>query len=247
MDFTIIELDSIPSTNAYCKENIQYLANGTVILANTQTAGKGRMGRCWSSPPGLNITCSIVLKPPFQPLENHLFLPMVTALAIYDQLQSLGLKDAWVKWPNDIWVKNKKIAGILGEAKYWGSNLQFVVLGLGINLNIEKPNLPTQIQHIATSTRMETGRFIGRHEFLAPLLQKFGQYLSQSVDPNNQIAIFEKYAQASDLLNKKVVIIQGEARFFGTVDGFTMEGALILNQNGKKTYYYQGDVSLRPL
>jgi BirA family biotin operon repressor/biotin-[acetyl-CoA-carboxylase] ligase len=134
----IITVESVASTNSYLKELIrkQTLEEGTVIVTGNQTAGRGQRGNSWESEAGKNITCSILLYPSFLPVRQHFLLSEVISLGVKDTLDAFS-GDNTIKWPNDIYYKEKKIAGILIENEITGKNFNLTVAGIGLNINQE--------------------------------------------------------------------------------------------------------------
>ncbi len=136
LGFPLIHLASVDSTNKYAAAILhkQDAGEGTVILADVQTSGKGQGDNIWLSDSGLNLLCSIILKPDFLPAYKQFYLSMCVATGIYDCLNDLGIQSQ-VKWPNDILIKGKKVAGILIENTILSQNLLTSVIGIGLNVN----------------------------------------------------------------------------------------------------------------
>jgi BirA family biotin operon repressor/biotin-[acetyl-CoA-carboxylase] ligase len=134
----IIRIDSTASTNFFLKEwaKEQVLEEGTVVFANTQTAGRGQTGTFWEAEPGKNITCSLLLYPVFLPVKQHFLLSETVALGVKEILDDY-LKNVSIKWPNDIYFEDRKIAGILIENELSGTEFSQSVIGIGLNVNQE--------------------------------------------------------------------------------------------------------------
>ena len=156
MGYQDIFLDSIDSTNRLAKEmGADGVVHGSGVVADTQTAGRGRLGREWFSPPGKNLYCSYVVRPAID-LEDYPKLTMVAGVAVVDCLrQTCGVK-AGLKWPNDVYVDNRKCGGILCESSS-DSDSVFAVIGIGINCNLSASDFPEELKNIATSLRIEGG------------------------------------------------------------------------------------------
>ncbi len=140
-------------------------ASGSVVIADEQTRGRGRLGRVWQTPAGAALAASVVLRPPPHLLHQ---ITMVGALAVVDLLDGLGLSDVGVKWPNDVQVRGRKVSGVLSEAAWRGQNLDGVVLGIGVNVRVDFAG--TGLADRATSIEMELGRPVDRLALLASLL-----------------------------------------------------------------------------
>jgi BirA family biotin operon repressor/biotin-[acetyl-CoA-carboxylase] ligase len=135
----IIKIKEIDSTNHWLKEqsNKQFLDEGTTVVAEYQTAGKGPRGNRWDSEAGKNITCSLLLYPDFLPVKQHFLLSKVVALGIKDAAEQY-IRPVHIKWPNDIYYQNRKIAGILIENEITGQTIGKSIVGIGLNVNQEQ-------------------------------------------------------------------------------------------------------------
>ena len=176
-----IELSTVDSTNNYAAEQLglSELQHGAVILAHEQTEGRGQRGRTWSSSSGLDLTFSIVLQPQNLRATDHFRLGKVAALAIHQVVeealkvtQGVGGGEVRIKWPNDILVDHRKIAGILIQNDVVGGLVQSAIVGIGLNVNSSELNH----EHHATSVRLEVGRPQDRMALLERLCQAFEQW-----------------------------------------------------------------------
>ena len=165
----IIAFDTLESTNKTAAEllRLSKVQHGSVILANEQTAGRGQRGRTWNSQPGEDLTISVVLKPDALRAEEQFILGKVTALAVADVIAALGVAEVRIKWPNDVLVGRRKIAGILIKNEVIGELVQSCVVGIGINANGR--DRPEDL--VATSIAAETGRSIDLNALLTNLCQ----------------------------------------------------------------------------
>lgn len=171
----LIQLDSVDSTNKYAAKllSLPDWVAGTVIVAEEQHAGKGRHDRIWTSEPGQNLTCSVLLKPSFLDSKHTFLLQMMSALAVSDAINYMLPNSSEVKWPNDIYIDQKKIAGILTETSFRGSTLTAAIIGIGVNLN-----QTTFGNFSATSVKNELNAPIDRTTFLELLCSHLeGRYL----------------------------------------------------------------------
>ncbi len=145
---------------------------GTVVVADSQTGGKGRFGRSWISPPGVNLYMSVILRPPV-PAGKAWVLTFLGALAVIGAIERLTGLRARGKWPNDVFLKGKKTAGVLAETSSGsGGIINYLVLGIGVNLNLEVQELPEDLRSIATSVTAHYGRTINRSLFAAELINR---------------------------------------------------------------------------
>jgi BirA family transcriptional regulator, biotin operon repressor / biotin---[acetyl-CoA-carboxylase] ligase len=131
--------------------------DGMAIMALKQTKGRGRLGHQWVSPPGKNLAISLVLRPAISPQELPL-LGLLAAVAVAETVESAGVTEAQLKWPNDVLVKGRKIAGILPEAAVQGDAAKFLVIGVGLNVNVQEDDFPGELQDTLTSLKMCTAK-----------------------------------------------------------------------------------------
>jgi BirA family biotin operon repressor/biotin-[acetyl-CoA-carboxylase] ligase len=228
---------SLPSTNDMAKGQARQGAKeGTVIIAEEQTAGRGRLGRGWLSPRG-SIALSIVLYPPLTYLPS---LIMVASLAVASAIEQVtGLK-AQLKWPNDVLINDKKVCGILVESDVKGNKVDYAVIGIGLNVNINPPQFP-QIAPLATSLSQELGRDIPRRELIRSLLMEAERlYLALPGD-----WVFRQWRDRLSTLGKRVRVGSGEATYTGIAESVANDGSLLLRQpDGNLVKIVAGDVTL---
>lgn len=183
----IIKFETLNSTNAYAKENLQHLNHFDVILTDNQTAGYGQWGRKWTDVGNQNIYLTIILKP--QRLED-VFTNIVrfTAICLCKVFEAYRVTPK-IKEPNDIFVNNKKITGILAESVTNGNNLKGIIIGTGINLNSNIKNLE-KINQPATSLNLETGKIIDKNEFMNKFLTEFENNYSRFIQKEVNLNLF---------------------------------------------------------
>jgi BirA family biotin operon repressor/biotin-[acetyl-CoA-carboxylase] ligase len=221
--------------------------DGTVVVAETQSAGRGRLGRVWHSPPHVNLYCSIVLRPCTATTDRAAWLcwlPLVAGLAVIHSVhRTTGLMPS-LKWPNDVFVNSRKVAGILCESHLGRTPLDQVVIGIGINVNAGNEDFPPDIAVHATSLACELGQPCSRPRLLAALLNELEERvnaLAAGVTPS----IVEEYSTRCSTLNRKiqVALASGEV-LTGIAEAITEQGALVLArpQVHRSTVLYAGDV-----
>ena len=152
--------------------------HGTVILAEQQTAGKGRLGRSWISPPNKNIYCSVILKKP-RLLEHLSWVPLVTGLAIAEAIQTNHSVTLSLKWPNDLLLDEKKLGGILCEGTTRKKDSSSLIVGFGVNVNSTSEDFPQELHDISTSIYQESGRFCNRNSLVASILNNLEEWYKQ--------------------------------------------------------------------
>lgn len=232
------------STNADVRKMAEDGAeNGLLVVADGQTLGKGRRGRMWESPKGTNLYFSMLLKPDFSPDKAS----MVTLVAAYSVAkvirENTGL-DAKIKWPNDIVVNKKKVCGILTEMSMERDYIHHIVVGIGINVNEEE--FPTEIADMATSLKKEYGSVISRANLLSDILLQFEKDYLTFWAAENLAPLADEYNKL--LVNKGalVKVLDPKGEFSGIAGGITDEGMLIVfKENGQIEKVYAGEVSVR--
>jgi BirA family transcriptional regulator, biotin operon repressor / biotin---[acetyl-CoA-carboxylase] ligase len=195
--------------------------HGTVVTAETQTAGRGRRGSAWLSPPGRNILCSLLLRPDW-PLEHWPRLTHAIALAICETLEAHQLQPQ-IKWPNDIYLEGKKLCGILLETAASPQGM-FVVIGFGVNVNLEAAEFPPDLSTIATSLRIQTERTWDREMLLGAILQRFAGRAEQA--SQDFPALLRAIAPRSMLIGQEVSLISHGIERRGRVLGLSAQGGL---------------------
>jgi BirA family biotin operon repressor/biotin-[acetyl-CoA-carboxylase] ligase len=241
---TMLYFSEAASTNDFAKEMAATGAEeGTVIIAETQTSGKGRLGRDWASPKG-GIWLSTILRPKLRPNDIPK-LTLMTSLAVAKTISQLFNLRTEVKWPNDVLINAKKVCGILTEANTRGNITDFVVVGIGINANIELYSLPKQVGENATSLKYELKREIDREQFLRVLLEKMEQYYVTLTERKFK-PILRKWKSLCSFLGSYVEVISWKEKIVGLAIDVDENGALIIRlRNGTLRKVLSGDVSLK--
>lgn len=218
---------------------------GTVVLADFQSQGKGRLGRSWESPAGLNLYASIILRPPIPPKVA----PQITLLAGVATANALarasGL-DPRLKWPNDILLRGKKVAGILSEMEAKDTKTQFFILGIGVNVNWPREDIPPHLLEIATSLRAEGGREIPRTLIAAEVFEELEQAYTSFLQEGFSPRLREEWNRLSWINGKRVTVALPDKTISGEALGVDTDGALLLlDREGKTQRFIAGDISLR--
>ena len=241
----IIHFDSINSTNIKAKELADFgEKDGTVIISEEQTLGRGRLGRNWISPKSKGIWMSIILKPDINPIHVSK-ITQVGAAAVCKALEEMKI-DAYIKWPNDIIINNKKVCGILTEMSSELNKINYVVLGMGINVNIDKNEFCEDIKKIATSLKIETGKNISRKILMAKILNNFELLYNQFVMDGNAKVSLDICRKKSILLGKKINIIKNKEILSVKAIDINNEGELLVQRpDGKTESLISGEVSLK--
>jgi BirA family biotin operon repressor/biotin-[acetyl-CoA-carboxylase] ligase len=236
--------DEVGSTQRVAAELAEAgAAQGTIVIAESQTAGRGRLGRSWHSPSGLNLYATIILRPTI-PIAEVPRLSLVAGVAAAEALETVAPGHIALKWPNDIWLDGRKAGGIIAEAVADRSQqLSCVLLGIGINVNLAVSDIPPDLRDKATSLRIATGRRCDRIELAAALFQRLEARYIEAEAARFDL-IFPTYEKYLALVGKQVTVIEGSARTSGTVAGIDREGALLLKTLRGTQRILTGDVTI---
>jgi len=241
----LVHYQSVASTNDTLKELAEAGApEGTVVLAEEQLRGKGRLGRSWSSPGGKGIWLSALLKPTVFPQETPVFT-LIAALAVALALQRVAPQiKAGIKWPNDLLIGERKICGILTELKAEADRLHYLVIGIGVNVNQETADFSPELEPIATSLYRESGSPASRQELAAALINELDDLyrVYRSRGPAPLIGAWKNH---SITLGRRVKISQPAGFFSGTAVDIAADGALIMRgEDGTVKHFHAGEVTL---
>ncbi len=200
---------------------------GTVVLADSQTGGKGRRGRVWSSPAGVNLYSSVVLRPAIMPHEAPQ-LTFLTAVAAARAIELTTKLTPEIKWPNDLLVSGKKVAGLLNEMSAETDGINFVILGIGVNLNMTADQFPDDLRHPATSLFLESGARVDRSGFTGTMLNEldrlYGDFLAHGFGP-----VREEWQRRCNANGHKVFVSDsGTECTGGKFVGIDSDGAMLL-------------------
>jgi BirA family biotin operon repressor/biotin-[acetyl-CoA-carboxylase] ligase len=202
------------------------IREGTLIVADEQTQGRGRMGRSWHSPPGLGLWTSVILRPNIPPFKAP-GLSICAGLALAQTIKKLTGLDARIKWPNDCLINGLKVGGILLELSAELDRTNFVIAGVGVNVNHLPKDFPKKLSGRATSVRIEWGEEISRVKLLTSFLQRFESvyldFKKRGLSPQRQL--IKKF---SSLLGKKVAVRFGRERIEGLAQDIDDSGSLVI-------------------
>jgi BirA family biotin operon repressor/biotin-[acetyl-CoA-carboxylase] ligase len=220
-------LDEVESTNVSLRAIARAGgAEGTVVVAESQTRGRGRHGQAWFSPAGVNLYASVLFRPSFLPREAASF-SFVVSLAVYDALRELGGEPS-IKWPNDVLLGGKKVAGSLLECATRGNEIDFLILGVGVNLNVDPAALRAALDgsgFAATSVAHVLGTAIDRNAFAASYLNHLGRWVSRH-SVGGPEAILAAWRDRDILTGRRVQIRASGGSFEGRARGVNAEGHL---------------------
>lgn len=238
----IYAFDNLASTNSTARSlALKRSEEGTVVIAQTQRKGRGRFDRVWQSPKG-GVYLSLLLRPK-APAEKTLLLTYVAALAVTNTIRSFNLP-ARIKWPNDVLVQGKKIAGILLESATKNTQVSYVIVGIGVNLNTNLVLLSTDVRNNATSLCIEHGSPIDYDEFLTNFFLQFDRFYQVFVAGKFD-QIIDAWKQQSDTLGKRIKVQTTNDIVHGTAVDVDQSGFLLLKtQEGRIIRVTSGDCTV---
>lgn len=239
---TLHYFGEIDSTNTQARLFAdQGAAQGEIVIAESQTRGRGRLDRRWESPPFTNLYFSIILRPNLSP-KNAAQITLVAAVALADTLGSFLPCSACIKWPNDILVSGKKLAGILTEAACMRERIEYVILGIGVNVNFRAEAMPEDLRQRATSMADLMTKNVSRESVLARLIQDLDRCYGELEETGFE-ALRPRWEALFCLRGRRVRVELGGEALTGRAVGIDPEGALVVeDQRGRLHRVIAGDV-----
>lgn len=216
---------------------------GMVIFAETQTRGRGRLGRNWVSPAGKGLWFSVLLRPPLRP-QAATRLTVAAAVALVRAIRTELPLAPEIKWPNDIMIQGRKIAGVLTELTGELDSVRHVSLGIGINVNLESADFPPGVAGTATSLRIALGRTVDRPALAAAILRELDEAYAAILE-DRFAALADEWSDACITLGRAVTVTAGQRRIVGRAESLDEEGALLVRtEYGHLERVVGGDVAL---
>lgn len=253
----VIFLENTDSTNVQAKSAAENGApDGNLVVADAQTAGRGRRGRQWTSPAGKNIYFSLLLRPDFAP-EKASMLTLVMALAVASGIEHavqdlnngssrsvFHADNSGIKWPNDLVINGKKICGILTEMSLRQNAPYYVVIGVGIN--VYEQDFAPELVDKATTLETECGQKISRSSLLANVIEAFEEYYSVFKEEESLAKLKKQYHSLLVNRDRQVCVLEPKGEYQGIATGITDTGELCVKlEDGSETKVYAGEVSVR--
>ena len=253
-----IHLDEIDSTNLYARKLAQSGAIGeTVIVTESQTMGRGRLGRQWFSPSGKSIYISFLLKPDMM-INDAVLLTIISACSTIRAIQSVCSLKPMIKWPNDIVIDGKKLCGILTEVSGEPEQISYMIVGIGINVNLDTTDIPAETKHVATSLKTITGEKVCRKSLTAALIHNFltdySHYVNYRAAVQNSepilshpfLSIMSFYREHCVNLGQRLYIIKNNEQLQAEGVDISPDGHLIIRRDdGTLQEVMSGEVSIR--
>jgi BirA family biotin operon repressor/biotin-[acetyl-CoA-carboxylase] ligase len=227
---SVLVFERLDSTNSKAKQiALQGAVEGTVVVAETQTEGRGRLGRRWISPHGAGLYFSIVLRPRTAPTRLPL-LTLTAGVAVAAALGSMGVRPG-LKWPNDILLADKKVGGILTEGVFNRQKHEAIILGIGLNVNTPQEGLSDALKDLATSVQQHVGGPVSRIWLLHAVLERVEYWYGLFCD-NRFDAVLEAWSEFDTTTGRQVEVNLPHARLVGTADRVCSDGTLLVRDSG---------------
>lgn len=218
-------------------------SEGTALIAECQSAGRGRMRRTWHSPPGANIYTSVILRPRFEP-ERAPQISLAAGVAVAETLDHYCPGKVFLKWPNDAQIGGKKVCGILTQMKTAAGVIDFVVVGIGVNVNCNLEKFPEDIRTMATSLSAETGREASRLELIILLYENLAKCYRELAQ-NGFAPLRKKWLERTAMIGKPVSVLFGNETVSGVAADLDEDGSLVIQTDGnKKVKVAAGDATV---
>lgn len=240
----VVYMDETDSTNTQAKKaGEKGAAHGTLYVADHQEAGKGRRGRSWESPPGTSVYMTILLRPKLAPVKAPQ-MTLIMAMAAADAIRGVTGLECGIKWPNDIVLNGKKICGILTEMSTEIDYINYVVIGIGTNVNQE--TFPQEIGDKATSLKLESGRHVNRSQLAAAIMGSFEKYYDIFMQTEDLSRLQEEYNAMLINRGKDVRVLEPGHEYEAHALGIDQSGELLVRlADGSEKKIYAGEVSVR--
>jgi BirA family transcriptional regulator, biotin operon repressor / biotin---[acetyl-CoA-carboxylase] ligase len=234
--------DNIESTNILAKRVASLGAvEGTVVITDLQTAGRGRMGRVWVGDPASNLLLSIVIRPKIDNIKMGL-LPFFTAVGVAFTIEALTGLQCECKWPNDLLLNGRKCCGILLESSFLGSRLEYAVIGIGLNVNQE--HFGEELDHKATSLFNECGKRIEVKDVFKQLMQSL-ESLYSDVQNGYFNTTIREWKSRTKMIGKEITIVENNEEISGTAIDIANDGGLIVDTPEGGRIFYAADVTIK--
>lgn len=238
-----VYLQEVDSTNSEAKRRIRGgCSHGLVVVAEAQTAGRGRMGRNWHSVPGKGIYLSVVFFPEYLPISQAPQLIPLAAIAVYRAMVKVTGLPVELKWPNDLLLEGRKLGGILLEAGGETDRLRYVVVGIGINVNLTEEEIPDTLRETATSLYLAGSKSVPRRHLLEEILMSLDTYYRDYITKGPE-TMMDEYRVLCSTLGQKISFLWRDQRWSGVATGIDPDGGLVVTLENNDIFVLRsGDV-----
>lgn len=236
---SILFFDEITSTSTYCKDNYKILNDKSIIIAKKQTLGRGKNNRKWLSPSG-GLYFSILLKDSLPPINSCQLIPLIVSVAVFEALKNFNV-NCKIKWPNDLLINNKKICGILVESKVSSSGLNYLVIGIGLNVNSLSPN-DENLNGIFASLKEVYKTTFSLEDLLASIVNNLDNLLPKL--DSNLDSVLDTYKSNCLFLNEEVTLVNNNEKIQVKILDIATDGSLKILHNNKIRFINSGEFSI---
>jgi len=235
----------VTSTNSIARQMARSGASeGTIVMSRSQSAGRGRLQRQWFCPPGKGLLLSMILRPRIS-VQFIPQLTLLTAVVVAETIKNVTGCAAGIKWPNDIYINNKKVCGILAETSFSSTNVAYVIIGLGLNVNLDTNQLPPDCKETSTSLSLEMGQNVSRIRLLKQFIISWDEHMQGFIKAGHPY-LRSKWIENNVTIGKNVSINKGDYSVYGLAVDVSEKGGLIVRlSDGSLQEYLAEDVSLR--
>ena len=239
----IIFYDTVGSTNTAAFEVAEGTKEGAVIISDSQERGRGRLGRSWVSPPGVNIYMSIMLRPRIEH-DQMTLITLLSAVACTHALRRTTGLPISVKWPNDLMISDRKLGGILTEIQLTQKEIVIAVIGIGINVNMEAGDFPEQIRMTATSVKIETGKSFPIEPIVSEILNETDRWY-RVLNSGQKKEITSEWQRLTSTLGRQVLVTAGQKTYTGLAEAIDDGGMLLVRlPTGEMMRISSGDLTV---
>ncbi len=242
MNYDIYRFDRIDSTNSHLLElGEKGFPEGTVVVADEQTAGRGRFGRSWVAEAQSNLLFSLLLRPYFLERDEIFILTFAAAVSIAEAIETVADVQPELKWPNDLLIEGKKVCGILLESSFDSTDLSHVVLGIGLNVNQQR--FPGSLSNEAVSLSILTGKKFERDEILFAFLTQFSS-VYESLQRREFYSVMKRWRERSNMFGKQIAISLAGDKFEGVCEEVADDGALVVRTGKGLEKFTAGEITI---
>ncbi|MBA4396024.1 MAG: biotin--[acetyl-CoA-carboxylase] ligase [Syntrophus sp. (in: bacteria)] len=236
--------ETVGSTNTIaCHLALAGAREGEVVVADAQTKGRGRLDRVWQSPPGINLYTSLILRPRIEPAMAPQ-ITLMAGVAVAELFSDCCPGGVTIKWPNDVLIGGRKACGILTEMKAAAGSLDFIILGIGLNINMDREDFDPSLRETATSLKIQTGKTLHRLDMISKLFDLIEKWYKVFLDAGFP-GLREAWLRYADILGKRINVVYKDESQTGIVTGIDDDGTILMQrEDGVAERVIAGDVHI---